>query len=125
MVWLISSAVGFIVVTAVVIALARSSTARWEREKRALRAPRGEAGNPAARPAGIAVRLPDPVVRTATAALRLGAPLGRRLEGVAGVLASRKQLLSRVRPSRLMLGVLRTAGAFIRHPRWISHPNGT
>jgi hypothetical protein len=36
--WAIVSLVGFVVMTALVIALARSNTARWERDRRAARA---------------------------------------------------------------------------------------
>jgi hypothetical protein len=43
MVWLFVTAVGFLAVTALVMGLARSSTAEWEREKRLSRAPKRDA----------------------------------------------------------------------------------
>jgi hypothetical protein len=54
--WAIGSLVGFVVVTALVIALARNNTARWERDRRAARA---------------AVQPPDPLSVTARAAALL------------------------------------------------------
>jgi hypothetical protein len=54
--WAIGSLVGFAVVMALVIALARNNTARWERDRRAARA---------------AVQAPDPTSVTARAAALL------------------------------------------------------
>ena len=103
-------AVGFLLVTAVVIALARSSTARWERDRRASVAVRADGA--ARRP-----RAPDAVLgrfgaltRARLAALRhqvsrfpLGTVLARVLPK--GVLRGR----ARVRPIRRLAAVLRSS----------------
>jgi hypothetical protein len=98
--------VGFVVVTALVIALARSSTARWERTKRAARAPRREGIVPHATLIGDVVELPGKVVRAATGRLvSLRTPVKKvaaRLEAPA------KQVVSRVRPLLRPLRILRS-----------------
>ena len=76
--WAVASLVGFALACALVVVLARSTTARWERTHRAARAPRG----PAPRPAG--------------AAARLRSEFTRRLPSVAGRLPHRLHLPSRV-----------------------------
>jgi hypothetical protein len=58
--------VGFFLMTALVIALARSSTARWERDRRAARAPWPDGVAPP--PAGAAPWLRARLVRTAATA---------------------------------------------------------
>ncbi|SNS18584.1 hypothetical protein SAMN06893096_102403 [Geodermatophilus pulveris] len=74
MVWAIVSVVGFVLVTGVVVGLARSSTARWERDHRAARAPVPvpQESSRRARAAAVAARRLAPVTR------RL-APVARRL----------------------------------------------
>jgi hypothetical protein len=67
MLWPTVSAVGFLLMTALVIALARSRTARWEREKRAARAPRDRRAAPPRTPARSAARLRAELERTAAA----------------------------------------------------------
>lgn len=84
MTWAIVSLIGFVLVTSLVIAMARSSTARWEREKRAPRAPlpppvapREPADGPAVSWSGARARAAGVVVR-ARAAIRVPTGHGRR-----------------------------------------------
>ncbi|SNR24160.1 hypothetical protein [Blastococcus mobilis] len=91
------TAVGFVAVTALVIALARTSTARWEREKRLARAPRRPATPPRTPLAGMAARLSGVMARRVVAVLRNPASLRAPLRGAAGALATApKQVASHV-----------------------------
>lgn len=117
--WPVVAVVGFLCTTAVVIALARSSTARWEREKRAARAARREAVAPPT-PAGVAARLRGTLVRGTAAARHGAASVGRPLKAVPGVLEStRQQVLSQRRPFRHPAAALRSVvgGARGRHAK--------
>lgn len=116
------TAVGFLVATAVVMALARSSTARWEREKRAARAPRREVVAPPMPPARTGVRLRGVPVRTAAAVRRIAASGRRPVRAVTGVLvAAGKGGLVSVRPSPRAFGTLRKVvhRARNRSTRWL------
>jgi hypothetical protein len=107
----------FLVVVAGVIALARSTTARWERDKRAARAPRPEVVAPP--PSRGAAVWPW---RT-----RTGAPARGPLEAVGQSLASTPQRVARgVHDAQRLWHALRRGGAGLRHPtgrealvRWV------
>jgi hypothetical protein len=104
MVWLFVTAVGFLVVTALVVRLARSSTAEWEREKRVARAPQRDAAAVSPPPAGAAARLLHASVRTAAAAPRVAGALVGSLRRGLGVLSPPRRLLSRLSPVRRARG---------------------
>jgi hypothetical protein len=70
MLWVSGTAVAFVVLMLGVSLLARSSTARWERDERARRARRRRAVAPRAAPPGAAVRLRQAVVRAAGPGVR-------------------------------------------------------
>jgi hypothetical protein len=107
---LIVIAAGFVVVSACVIALARSSTARWERERRAARAPRRVAIAPITPATGAAARLRRALARTAATAGRAAAPIRIPIEAAGRILvASRQQVARRVRPVPQMWDALRDA----------------
>jgi len=114
--WLFVTAVGFLAVTALVMGLARRSTAAWEREKRASRAPRQEAATVSPPPAGAAARLIRASRRTAAAAPRVAGALAGSLRQGLGDLPQPRRLLSRLVPVRRALGTLGAAapGALIR-----------
>src|SRR4051794_31088924 len=82
------AAVGFVAGIALVIALARASTARWEREKRLARAPRRRAADPRPRLAAFAARLSRAMARRAVAAVRHPASLRAPLRDAADALAT-------------------------------------
>ena len=123
MFWLSVTAVGFLLVTALVIWLARTSTARWEREKRAARAPRHDAGAEPA-PAGAAARLRRALEWATGAVPRITGSTSGRVRQVAGVLTTPKRLLTHVPAVRPVLRPLTSAvrGAGIR--RWTRTTTG-
>jgi hypothetical protein len=97
--WVMLTAVGFLVLTALVIALARSSTARWEREKRVARVPRHPAPPPPSLPERAAQGVRGAVVRWTVTAVHLRTPLPAPLNAVAGLLVTTtRQAVARVRP---------------------------
>jgi hypothetical protein len=113
--------VGFLVTTGLVVALARESTARWERAKRAPVAVRAAVPVRQSSPAGSALRTAGAMTRRGVAALRsqisrfppvtaLGRllPKGPKLETPGG------------RPIRRLLGDLRPSrfGGSLRRGRW-------
>lgn len=101
--------VGFFVATAVVIALARTSTARWEKARRAARVPRPPVRARRRTSAGGAARGPGTVVRKVVAMIRGPASLRASLK-VAGSLATApKQVVSRGRPFPRLFGILRSS----------------
>jgi hypothetical protein len=103
-------AVGFVVTTAVVIALARGSTARWEEHKRSSVAVR--TGGPARRasPAGAALTMPGALTRRGLAALRGRASRFPPVRVLTRVLPElREQGTSRVLPLRRLAGVVRSS----------------
>jgi hypothetical protein len=94
--WLMLTAVAFLALTGLVIALARSSTARWERQKRAVRAPR--AAPPPSLPERAAHGFRGAVVRWTVTAVHLRTPLPAPLNAVAGLLVTTtRQAVARVR----------------------------
>jgi hypothetical protein len=113
--------VGFLVATGLVVALARESTARWERAKRAPVAVRAAVPARQTSPAGSALRTAGAMARRGVAALRGQASrlppvtaLGRLLpkglkRGTPGRGPSRR-LLGELRPSRI--------GGNLRRGRW-------
>ena len=113
-------AVGFLAATAVVIALARGTTARWERDKRAAAAVRADAPARRTSPAGSS-RIPGELTRRGVEALRSRAS---RLSPV--VIRARllpkggEQGTSRVRPIRRLGGVRRSSlfGGKLPGGRW-------
>jgi hypothetical protein len=120
--WLTVTAVAFVVATAVVMALARSSTARWEREKRAARAPRREAVAPPTPSAGTGARVRGVLSGTAAAVRRIAESGRGAVRAVIGVLVTaRKGRLSSVRPSSQGFGTLRKVvhRARNRSSRWL------
>jgi hypothetical protein len=124
MVWLFVTAVGFLAVTALVMGLARSSTAEWEREKRLSRAPQRDAAAVSPPPAAGAVRLFRASLRTAAAAPRVAGALAGSLRQGLGDLPQPRRLLSRLSPVRRALGTLGAAapGRLIR--RWTRGTSG-
>ncbi len=101
--------VGFLLVTAVVMAVARESTARWERDRRAAVAARAEDAARRTVPTGPALRMPGAVTRTVAALrsrvarFRPGKALGlRRPEGG-------EQGPARGGPIRRRVGALRSS----------------
>ncbi len=124
MVWLFVTAVGFLVVTALVMGLARSSTAEWEREKRVSRAPQRDAAAVSPPPGAGAARLLHASLRTAAGAPRVAGALVASLRQVLGDLPPPRRLLSRLSPVRRALGTLGAAapGALIR--RWTRGTSG-
>lgn len=100
---------GFVVATALVIVLARTSTARWEKEKRPARAPRRPTVAGHAPFAATAARLPVAVARW-VAAMRSPASRRAPLKVVAETLATaEKEVASRVGPFPRLRGRLRRA----------------
>lgn len=99
--------VGFFVATAVVIALARASTARWEHDKRAVAAVRDDVSARRTSSAGTAFRIPRAMTRWGVTALRTQTSrfLPRKL--LARLLPTdRKRGTSRARPIRRLVGVV-------------------
>jgi hypothetical protein len=104
------TAVGFFVMTVVVIALARTSTSRWEKARRAARAPRPKVVARRRTRATGASRRPGAVLRKAVATIRRPAPLVARLEGGAGGLGTAPEAAAaRARPFLRRLGTLRSS----------------
>ena len=88
--WVAGTVLGFVLITAGVIALARTSTASWEREARARRAP------PAPPEDGPTLR--TELVRTVAAAGVAAVHAGRSLEAVGAlVVGTPKRLRARPR----------------------------
>ena len=101
---------GFLLVSACVIALARSSTARWERERRAARASRRAATAPPTSPPAAAARLRRAAARTAVVAGRAAASIRVPPQAARRISAtSRKQAARRVRPRPQMGDAVRHA----------------
>jgi len=121
MVSLTLTAVGFLVATAVVIALARRSTSRWEQDKRASIAVRADVSARRNSSAGPDPRMPRAIARRGVAALRSKALWLPPVK----VLAQRlpkgmTQGMSRVRPIRRLVPELRPSlfGERLRRGRW-------
>ncbi|HEX2072775.1 MAG TPA: hypothetical protein VHF92_03230 [Geodermatophilus sp.] len=100
MLWATVAVVGFVLMTALVIVLARSSTARWEREKRGARAPLPEGvGVPEPAPRGLA-RLRAGLAPTAVAAERVVVRARSAPPALVRALSTaRAGALARVRPA--------------------------
>ena len=97
--------VGFVVVTALVIVLARTSTARWERTGRAARAPRREVIAPGAALTGDTARPPGTVLSRVVAAAGRPRSLRAALRLLGAILVTApKQVAERARPSLLRAG---------------------
>jgi hypothetical protein len=115
-------AVGFLVATALLIALARTSTARWEQDKRASAAVRaGVSARRTTSSAGSAFRTPRAMARRGVAALRRQTSRFPPWKVLARLLpTAMKQVRSRVRPIRRLVGVLRSPlfGGKFRGGRW-------
>jgi hypothetical protein len=112
-------AAGFLVATVVVIVLARTSTARWEKEKRPARVPRRPTTAGRAPLAATAARLPVAVARW-VAAMRSPASRRAPLKLVAETLATaEKEVASRVGPFPRLPGRLRSSrfGELLRRMR--------
>jgi hypothetical protein len=102
-------ALAFVVVTALVITMARRSTARWERAGRAARAPRREVIAPGAALAGDAAR-PGTVRRRIVAAMGRTTSIRAPLRGLAETLVtSPKVVASRVRRFLRPFDILRSS----------------
>jgi hypothetical protein len=101
--------VGFLVATVLVMALARGSTARWERDKRASIAARDDVSTRRTSSAGSAFRIPGALTRKGVAALRSQASRFPPVKVLARLLPDgREQGTSRVRPFRRQVVVLRS-----------------
>jgi hypothetical protein len=108
--WVGASVLGFVLVVVCVAALARSTTARWEREQR--RARRRRAGATAVatpgQPAGAAVRLRGAVLRAAAPGMRaVRTPLSasaRMLSTARSRVVPRRRPAKRVRPAARATG---------------------
>jgi hypothetical protein len=113
-------AVGFLLATAVVIALARASTARWEHDKRASAKVRADISTRRAPSAGSAFRMPREMTRRGVAALRNQSSRFPPRKLLAQLLPTdMKQATSRVRPLRRLEGVFRPlSGGTFRGGRW-------
>jgi hypothetical protein len=98
--------VGFCLLTAVVIVLARTSTARWERAKRAPRAPRSGAGATRLVVVGGATRVPAPAGRRLVATLRRPGAFVVRLTGAALLLTASRHVAGQGRRPRRPAGLL-------------------
>jgi hypothetical protein len=114
--------VGLLVATAVVIALARGSTARWERDKRAPVAVRADLSARRTSSAGSASSIPGTKTRRGIAALRSQASRFPPVKILAQLLPKgmKQGTSSRVRPIRRLVGVLRSSlfGGKLRGRRW-------
>lgn len=113
-------AVGFLVATALVIALARASTARWEQDKRALAAVRADISARRTSSASSAFRIPRELTTRGVAALRNQTSRFPPWKVLAQLLPTdTKRATSRVRPLRRLVGVLRPlSGGKFRGGRW-------
>jgi hypothetical protein len=107
--------VGFLAVTGGVVALARASTARWERDRRAPVAARADVPGPPPSRAGIALRMAGAVTRR-VAAVRSRVLRLPRVRAIVEVWPART---ARTRPVRRLGRVLRSSlrGAKIRFGR--------
>src|SRR5688572_22168109 len=102
-------ALAFVVVTALVITMARRSTARWERAGRSARAPRREVIAPGAALAGDAAR-PGTVRRRIVAAMGRTTSMRGLLRGLAEILGAFPSVVaSRVRPFLRPFAILRSS----------------
>jgi hypothetical protein len=98
---------GFLVVTGVVIALARTSTARWERDKRAAVVARPGVTAPRTTPAGSAARVAGAMVGTMAAAVHTRASRFAPVKAVAGMLPRvRQRVVLRVQPIPRVVRIL-------------------
>jgi hypothetical protein len=114
-------AVGLLVATAVVIALARGSTARWERDKRAPVAVGADVSARRTSSAGSASSISGAKTRRGIAALFSEASRFPPVKVLAQFRPKgTKQGTSRVRPIRRLVGVLRSSlfGEKLRGRRW-------
>lgn len=114
-------AVGFLGTSAVAVALARGSTARWEQDKRAAAAFRDHIATRGTSSAGSALRIPGALIRRAGVGLRNQASRFRSWKAPAQLLPTGiTQVTSRVRPIRRLVGVLRLplVGGKVRGGRW-------
>ena len=114
-------AVGFLVATAVVMALARGSTARWERDKRAAVAVRAHESPRRTSAAGSALGIPSARTRRGVAALRSQVSRFPPVKVLARLVpGGMKQGTLRVRPIRRLTGVLSSLllGGKLRGGRW-------
>ena len=117
-------AAGFVLVTASVIALARSSTARWEQTRRAARAPRRRDDVPSPPAPGLA-GLPRRIARRVVAAARGARSAVTPLERVAGHLVRvPEQLVSRLRSVPRSVGGFRSSRPWSRLGRGRSSEPG-
>jgi hypothetical protein len=91
---LTSIAVVFLVVSAGVIALARSTTARWERESRAARVPRSTAVEPAP-PPDVAARVGRALAGAVAAARPVAAPIRGLARAIGQTLGAFRQSVAR------------------------------
>jgi hypothetical protein len=96
--WMALTGAAFLVVTALVGVLARGSTARWERDRRASRAPQ-PAVPPPGQP-GPATGVRGAIVRWTITAVHLPVPLPAPFRAAAGLLVSTGRQVLR-RPHRL------------------------
>lgn len=83
---LLAIVAGFLLLSGCVMAVARSSTARWERERRAARVPRRRAVPPPTPASGRGARLREAVASTAAAGRRAAAAGRAPLEAVGRIL---------------------------------------
>jgi hypothetical protein len=121
MVSLTLTAVGFLVATAVVIALARGSTSRWERDKRASVAARADIASRRTPSAGSAARISGAMARRGVDALRSQASRFPPVKVLAQLLPNgTKEGTSRARPIRRLVTDLRASlfGGELRGGRW-------
>jgi hypothetical protein len=114
-------AVGLLVATAGVVALARGSTARWEQDRRAKAAARADVCAGETSEAGFAVRKPSAMTRRVVAALR--SRTSRLAPGKALVQlmpTGLRQVTSPVRPLRRLVGALPSSlfGGKLPRGRW-------
>lgn len=105
--------VGFLVSTAVVMALARRSTARWERDRRAPVAARVELPDRRAPSTGAAPGIPGAVIRT-VAALRSRMSRVPPVPVLGRLLAEGSRWVARARPVRRLRAVLRSLPSVAR-----------
>lgn len=103
-------AVGFVLATALVIALARSSTARWERDRRAAVAARAADSTPRTPADGAVLGRPGAMARAGLTALRDRASRFRAVRALAPLLSrGRERGIARLRSMRRLRGVLRSS----------------
>ncbi len=113
--------VGFLLATAAVMALARASTARWERDKRASVAVRADGSTRRTSAAGLALGRPSVMTRAGLAALHDHISRFRPVTVLARLRPKgRQQGTTRVQPIRRLVRVLRSSlsGGKLRRGRW-------